>query len=180
MRRGFLLPLATLALAPSAALAQGNPVGPEFRVNTYTTGFQSYPDVAADTSGFVVTWFGDQDGSGYGVFGQRFSSSGAPLGSEFAVNTFTTGDQMFSSVASDPAGNFVVAWQSDGQDGSSFGVFGQRYSASGSPLGPEVRVNSFTTLGQSSPVVATDGRLCTLVVKVLARNSVPRGAPELA
>jgi hypothetical protein len=32
------------------------------------------------------------------------------------------------AVASDPAGNFVVAWISDAQDGDDFGIFGQRYS----------------------------------------------------
>jgi len=32
-------------------------------------------------------------------------------------------------VASDAAGNFVVGWQSLAQEGSSYGVFGQRYSA---------------------------------------------------
>jgi hypothetical protein len=27
----------------------------------------------------------------------------------------------------DPLGNFIVVWQSEGQDGSGLGVFGQRY-----------------------------------------------------
>jgi large repetitive protein len=35
--------------------------------------------------------------------------------------------QYNSSVAADPAGNFVVVWQSLGQDGSGFGIFGQRF-----------------------------------------------------
>jgi hypothetical protein len=30
-------------------------------------------------------------------------------------------------VAADPAGDFVVVWDSDGQDGSDLGVFGQRF-----------------------------------------------------
>ena len=156
MRRGLFLPLAALALLPSPALPQGDPVGPEFRVNTFTTGFQNYPAVTANTSGFVVTWFSAQDGLSYGVFGQRYASSGTPLGLEFRVNTFTTGDQVRPAVASDPLGNFVVAWQSDGQDGSGFGVFGQRYAGAGAPSGPEFRVNSFTTSGQSFPAVTAD------------------------
>jgi len=150
--------------------SSGVPVGPEFRVNSYTTGNQGggyYGGalaVGSDSSGnFVVVWqSGDQDGSGYGVFGQRFASSGAPLGPEFRVNTYTTGDQGGGDwgagvvVASDPSGNFVVAWGSDTQDGSNAGVFGQRFASSGAPLGPEFRVNSYTTSDQAGPSVAAD------------------------
>ena len=49
------------------------------------------------------------------------------LGGEFQVNTYTTSSQSGPSVAMDGAGNFVVVWQSSGQDGSSGGVFGQRF-----------------------------------------------------
>ena len=48
--------------------------GDEFRVNTFTTGNQSLERVSSDEVGnFVVTWNGEsQDGSGFGVFAQRF------------------------------------------------------------------------------------------------------------
>jgi hypothetical protein len=54
--------------------AQGARRGAEFIVNTYTTGYQSFPDVASDRHGnFVVTWTSDyQDGDDLGVFAQRF------------------------------------------------------------------------------------------------------------
>jgi hypothetical protein len=44
------------------------------------------------------------------------------------------------------------AWTSraDAQDGSSSGVFGQRYANSGSPLGAELRVNTYMTGTQST------------------------------
>ena len=38
------------------------------------------------------------------------------------MNTTVAGDQDRPSVASDAAGNFVVAWASAGQDGSGFGI----------------------------------------------------------
>ena len=119
----------TLAFVPRTARPQGgNPLGPEFLVNTETSGHQIFSSVAADPSGnFVVVWQSDlQDGSGFGIFGQRYLSGGAPLGPEFRVNTFTTGAQRKPSVAADTAGNFVVVWQSADQDGSGYGVFGQR------------------------------------------------------
>ena len=63
-----------LLLAPRSVWPQGGPLGPEFRVNTYTTNNQWNPSVAAVASGdFVVVWESDlQDGSGLGVFGQRY------------------------------------------------------------------------------------------------------------
>ena len=54
--------------------SNGVPRGGDFRVNTFTTGNQGVNGVASDEVGnFVVTWSGDgKDGSGYGVFAQRF------------------------------------------------------------------------------------------------------------
>ena len=96
------------------------------------------------------------DGSGQGVFGQRFAASGAPVGAEFRVNTYTALDQSRPTIALDSSGNFVVAWQSAGQDGSGNGVFGQRYAATGAPLGPEFRVNTYVASDQVDPAVAAD------------------------
>jgi hypothetical protein len=156
MRRVLLIFVA-LVCVPRVAWAQGNPLGPEFRVNTYTTNTQGFPSVAADASGnFVVVWSSyTQDGSTDGVFGQRYASSGALLGPEFRVNTYTTGNQYISRVASAASGNFVVIWTS-AQDAATFGVFGQRFAASGAPLGPEFRVNTYTTSSQVGSFVASD------------------------
>jgi hypothetical protein len=160
MRRAALrcLSLVLLAAAGPLVAQPGVPKGAEFRVNTYTTGYQKSPSVASDASGnFVVVWNSDrQDGSNNGVFGQRYASSGAPAGAEFQVNTFTSNAQGFPRVASDAAGNFVVVWNSDTQDGSNDGVFAQRYTSSGGALGAESRVNSHTTVSQTNPSVASD------------------------
>jgi hypothetical protein len=138
--------------------SSGSPLGPEFRVNTFNTGYQGLPSLASDSSGtFVVAWMSfSQDGSYFGVFGQRYDGAGTPLGPEFRVNTFTTGHQYFPRVASDPAGNFVVVWESVNQDGSGAGVFGQRYANTGAPLGPEFRVNTYTTNSQNRPAIGSD------------------------
>ena len=103
-------------------------VGTEFPVNTYTSLDQEHSLVAALPSGnFVVVWKSDgQDGSGYGVYGQLFDSGASKVGSEFRVNNYTLLYQWDPSVAALPSGNFVVAWQSDGQDGSGYGVYGVR------------------------------------------------------
>ena len=43
-----------------------------------------------------------------------------PTGGDIQVNVVTTGQQQHPSVAVDPAGNFVVVWASQGQDGASW------------------------------------------------------------
>ena len=136
----------------------GAPLGPEFRVNTYTSSVQEFPAIAGDTAGnFVVTWSSaTQDDVDWGVFAQRYSASGAPLGPEFRVNTITTFRQRWPSVASDGAGNFVVAWESRLSFGSDNNVYAQRFASSGSPLGAEFRVNGATTSEQHAATVAAD------------------------
>lgn len=131
--------------------AAGAPLGDEFRVNSFTTGDQGSPSVAADEAGgFVVVWSSaEQDGSGTGIFGQRFDADGVPAGDEFQVNSMTSGDQTSPRVGMSASGAFVVVWQSEGQDGSSGGVFGQRFGSAGAPLGGEFQVNTFTPGWQS-------------------------------
>jgi hypothetical protein len=133
MRRIARLPFLALVLVfvPCAASPQGNPLGPAFRVNTYTAKVQDRPAVASDSSGnFVVVWDSrfhyNQSAE---VFGQRYASTGEPLGSEFRVNTYTTGHQQREAVASDSSGNFIVVWDSPQDSGGPgiHGIFGQRY-----------------------------------------------------
>src|SRR5262245_42517035 len=154
------------------------PVGSEFRVNTYTaaTTFRGNPALAADSAGnFVVTWLSYlQDGSGEGVYAQRFDASGNPIGGEFRANTFTTGDQEYPSVAMDADGDFVIAWHSVGQDGDGRGVFARRYDAAGNALGPEFQVNTYSTYDQLFPSVAMDA-VGDFVVVWQDNNNNPTG-----
>jgi hypothetical protein len=79
------------------------------------------------------------------------------MGAELQVNTYTTSNQTESSVALDAAGNFVVVWQSAGQDGGSDGIFARRFNATGSPLATELQVNTYTSGNQRAPVVSREG-----------------------
>ena len=138
----------------------GAPQGLDFQVNSYTKGYQGYPDIVAETNGdFVVAWQSfNQDGFGYGVFARRFDSAGAALAAEFKVNTYTPGYQSRASVASDGDGDFVVAWESTGGLGGAYqGVFARRFSSTGAALAVEFQVNTFTVLLQYGPEVAIDG-----------------------
>ena len=131
--------------------------GPEFRVNTLTQGNQIAPAVAMNGLGeFVVTW-ASPSGNGSGIFGQRYSNAGLPLGIEFQVNSAAQGNQTAPAVAFDDNGNFVVAWQGQGgRDGDGYGIYAQRYGFNGSPSGDEILVNSTTRGDQTAPSVAID------------------------
>ena len=122
----------------------------EFQVNSHTTGSQCCPAAASQGNGqFVVTWSGrgfgtDPDRS---VQGRRFQSDGTSMGGEFRVNSYITGSQRNSQVASDAEGNFVVTWTSDGSYGSDNwkqSIQARRFSADATPLGSDFQVNTFT------------------------------------
>ncbi len=119
--------------------SNGNPIGGQFQVNSYTTNDQEYPTVAVDAAGdFVVVWL--SDGSAYGdtsndsIQGQRYDSNGNPIGGQFQVNSYTTNDQEYPTVAADAQGDFVVVWRSNGSaygDTSSTSIQGQRFRITG-------------------------------------------------
>jgi hypothetical protein len=138
--------------------SSGQKLASEFQVNLYQPSVQHFTDVASESNGdFVIVWHSlSQDGSPYGVIARRFDSAGTGIGGEFQVNTFTTSYQVYPKIASDSDGDFVVTWQSLGQDAGFYGVFAQRFNSSGAFLGAEFRVNSFTPANQQNPEVALD------------------------
>jgi hypothetical protein len=143
------------ASSRSASFKVSAAVGAETRVNTTTAGSQQQPAVAALKSGYVVAWASNgQDKSGFGVYAQRYTSSGAKAGTEFLVNTVKTGDQSRPAVAGLTNGGFVAVWQSNGEDKSGLGIYGQRYTAFGTKSGTEFKINKTTTGHQSLPAVA--------------------------
>ncbi len=143
----------------------GNPLGGEFQVNTYTTNIQSWPAVAASPAGdFVVVWQSDgssgSDTNYYSVQAQCFDAGGQPVGAQFQVNTVTTQRQFLPDVAMGPDGGFVVAWRDYAPVGNEdLSVQARRYDAGGNPLGPQFQLNSYTSGLQIYPrlAIAPDG-----------------------
>jgi hypothetical protein len=102
-----------------------------------------------------VTWASElSDGSGYGIVGQLFGSSGNKIGWEFQVNTFSFSSQNAPAVAGLPDGGFVVTWESLTQDGSGEGVYGQLFDDDRVKVGGEFQVNSYMDNDQSNASVA--------------------------
>jgi hypothetical protein len=136
----------------------GTPQGNLFQVNTYTISYQGTPVIDMDSAGnFVIAWSScSQDGSGCGIYTQKYNSEGVPQGTELQVNTYTTGAQTNPDIAMDNAGKFVVVWNSYEQDGSNFGIYGQLYNSIGESQGSEFLVNSYTADKQFGPSIAMD------------------------
>jgi hypothetical protein len=138
------------------------PLGAEFQVNSYTTGYQLNAAVSELAGGgFVVTWasYGSpgSDTNDYSIQGQRYAAGGTPVGSQFQVNSFTTNHQLYPAVAAG-GGGFVVVWDSNGSpgtDASGYSVQGQRYGSGGSPQGAQFQVNTHATGNQRASSVAS-------------------------
>lgn len=138
------------------------PQGTEFQVNTTTSGNQgSLPfsgmqlDVAMrDDGSFLVVWASAPVLGTSDVFARLYDSAGVATGPEILVNTYTSSNQERARVDYDAAGNFVVVWESDGQDGSASGIVGRRLDATGAPVGAEFQINTYTTSFQIRPDVA--------------------------
>lgn len=136
--------------------SSGTPVDNEFPVNQGTVGDQNDAVVApASDGGFVVAWESNALLDPYeDLLARRFDSSGDPVGDEVQLNVFTIGDQEDLDIAVDAAGNFVVVWESEAQDGSYDGVFGRRLGTDGQPVGGEFAVNTYLPGEQDDPGLA--------------------------
>ena len=140
--------------------ADGSAASTEFLVNTTTAGDQSQPDVGGNAYGeFSIVWqsFG-QDGSGWGIYEQRYKRTQSTHGNETIVNTTTSGDQYAPAVGMERDGDRFIVWTSDGQDGSGSGIYSDHilYGGSGSNNDGEQLVNTTTVGDQSAPAIALD------------------------
>jgi hypothetical protein len=129
--------------------AAGAKLGEEFLVNEAAAASQTTPVAATFADGsFVVAWATTdtlQDGSGGAIKARRFSAAGVPQGGEFLVNTTAAGSQSAPSIATLANGNFVVSWD----DAGSTDVFARLYSAGGTALGADFRLNTNVAASQN-------------------------------
>ncbi|MEW6536814.1 MAG: DNRLRE domain-containing protein [Candidatus Auribacterota bacterium] len=143
----------------------GNKIGGEIQINTYTTNYQLLPRIASDGENFFVTWHSaNQDGGLYGVYGRIIQDNGVPLTPEILLSSTTQTDQLFTSVACDNA-TYLVVWASDLQDNlpvfpdnRDYGIYARRFDRAGNPIGDgEFRVNEDVEDDQIRPFVSSNG-----------------------
>ena len=122
----------------------------------------SNPSVAMEPTGqFAVAWQFTQSGSSPGVEAQRFDATGNALTSVVVLSTPESYFQTHPAVAIDGEGDFVVAWESDGVNGtaSSLGtILAQRVNSGGTLIGPtQFQPSTETTNGsQTGAMIASN------------------------
>jgi hypothetical protein len=138
---------------------QGETVVSKFSIRSFSYSTYSSDDpptgvsVSSLMNGFVVTW--DQQGTRRDIYGQRYNNLGAQIGSQFQINTYIQDYQEDSSVIGLKDNSFVVIWRSSNQDGSSYGVYGQRFNSDGNKIGSEFRINTYTNNEQYNPSITS-------------------------
>ncbi len=137
---------------------QGEPLGPEFQVNSYAPGDQTQPAIAvAEEGDFIIVWTsGGQDGDQTGVFAQRFGRTGAFLGREFRVNFETRGRQENPDVSMDGLGNIIICWQRYDWDEEGYAVYARTFDRTAQLKGEEFMVHDTSPDWQVFPAVDGD------------------------
>ncbi|MFN7955204.1 MAG: hypothetical protein U0610_25990 [bacterium] len=187
----FVVVWAGFGLAGSASMldvhgrrydARGVPLADQFQINTLTTEWQRDPDVAIAPDGrFVVVWQGARAvAPGFQettVAARRYDANGVPMGDEFRVDSYPTGNRFHPAVAMDPNGGFVVTWYSfgsSGTDSDESSIQAKRYDANGLALGGEFQVNTYTTgrEGSSAVAVTSQGDFLIVWARAIADGSI--------
>lgn len=131
----------------------------KFRINDETEGSQDNARVViADDGTFVVVWQSDQTAAP-GIYMQRFSGEGVPVG----LNQLVASEQGFDNspaVSGSEEGLFVVVWSGFGSEGASsatgMDVWAQLYDLLGTALGDPIKVNTVDQDDQQDPRVAIE------------------------
>ena len=128
--------------------------------------------VAIDDRGeFVVVWDmitdGEEADGSRDVYMAKYAFNGGQMklngkAEALRVNVETDKDQQYASVAMDADGDVVVVWESYGQDGSGWGVYGRRFMTNGSSFG---YANTIQTLSFSDSI-EVQGDVLTLTGEV--------------
>lgn len=105
-------------------MEDGTPIGPplqvEYPVNTTTANLQSTPDVAVTDDGeIIVTWQSNaQDGSGFGVYTQRFASPVIGTDGNDSLDGDTDADFLAGWIGADTLNGLDGADHLDGGEGT--------------------------------------------------------------
>lgn len=148
-----------LAVMARRYSSTGAALSGDFQVNTYTNGAQQNPAIASDAAGNVTIVWGSasvQDGSREGVYLRRYNAAGTPISGEIQVNQFTLNVQGNPAIAMDSDGDFVVAWESNYQDGDGYAIYARKYNSAGVAVTSEFQVNQTSFGDQQNARVAMD------------------------
>ncbi|MFX1345088.1 MAG: hypothetical protein ACFFAI_08255 [Promethearchaeota archaeon] len=132
--------------------ATGNNITREFQVNDYSTDDQWFSSICAlDNEKIAVAWRSNgQDGNSNGVYATVIdTTTGNNITTELQMNEFAMNTQQNPSICALSSDLFMVAWESNLQDGSVYGVYMKAVNVTtGTAIISETRVNNYTTGNQ--------------------------------
>jgi hypothetical protein len=107
-------------------------------VNEYIESHQSNSSIIGlNDGGYVIVWQSEeQDGSGKGIYLQRYNANSEKIDDEILINTTTEGSQYDPSITSLEDGGYIVTWTSYGN------IYLQRFDENNLKVGSETLVNS--------------------------------------
>jgi hypothetical protein len=116
---------------------------------TFVITWQTYPEPQT----IVLDRHGDAAYIGFDIYARQYNAAGSPLTvNDFRVNTYQASYQINPDVACDANGNFVIVWETYGQDDpltDDYGIFGRLYQANGVAVGDEFCINNPDLAGRA-------------------------------
>lgn len=120
----------------------GLPLGVNLKVGYQDiSSYQIDPAISVAHKGTVViAWSQTGDSHGRDIYARRFAADGVALGDNFRVNDDGGAkNQLYPALATLEGGTFVIAWR-DSRNGDA-DIYAQRFSADGSAIGRNFKVN---------------------------------------
>ena len=132
------------------------PFREEFRVNTYTSRIQNYPQITLLSDGdFVISWWREGHNAPGCVFsGQLFSVYGRRIGDEFLASTnFNPYGSEHPIISSLNNGGFIILWIRRKPGTIRANIFGQLFSAKAEKIGNEFQINTLPVVYYFEPFI---------------------------
>lgn len=128
----------------------------QFTINSRSSGQQTDPAIAIATNGdFVVTWEDDRDGDGqYQVHARGFDALGIERFEQFTVNASSRGQQVNPTIDARSNGDFIVAWEDDGNNDGEFHIRFRGFHADGTELVAQERADCIEPAQHLAPTIA--------------------------
>ncbi|HYP41732.1 MAG TPA: S-layer homology domain-containing protein [Chloroflexia bacterium] len=135
--------------------SSGALVGSKIPISTQLSSNEYRPAIAASSAAlgeYLLVWQNTATDNVY-IHGQRVSSSGALVGSNFPIPT-ASGEQFNPAVAyNGSTTEYLVAWQDRRNGFSNPSIYGQRVSGTGTLVGSEIPISTIPQ-GQQAPQLA--------------------------
>jgi hypothetical protein len=110
-----------------------------------------------DENNYMIVWQ-SINGDGWEIFGRLFNRNAA-VGPEFLINVTVVSNQerpriaAFSSPTLQENSRYIVTWRSLWQDSDGYGTYARIYGNTGTPIGGEIHLATFTVDSQQDPEI---------------------------